>query len=36
MTIAIASVDEDMLQCVWNESDYRIDNVQTVLKTLQL
>jgi hypothetical protein len=23
--IAVASVEEDMLRCVWNELDYRID-----------
>jgi hypothetical protein len=25
ITIAVASVDEDMLRCVWNELDYHID-----------
>jgi hypothetical protein len=25
ITTAVASVDEDMLWCVWNELDYRID-----------
>jgi hypothetical protein len=24
ITTAVASVDMDMLRCVWNESDYRI------------
>jgi len=25
ITAAVASVDEDMLRCVWTELDYRID-----------